>query len=106
MKNGSENNFENDFENTIMNIVTSANPAQDSAAPRQARWEILMQHALDLWFQTTCRQLARALHTTRRADALGSVSARQLRDLGMSQTDARGRDPHFVNAEAQLGMVR
>ena len=65
-----------------------------------------MQSALDLWFRATCRQLARALHSTRRADALCGMNTRQMHDLGMAPPEPRERDPHFVNAEAELGMVR
>jgi hypothetical protein len=63
-----------------------------------------MQSALDLWFRTTCRQLARALHGTPHIDAPLDMSAWQCRDLGLQPAEPHGRDSHFVNAEAQLGM--
>lgn len=65
-----------------------------------------MQRALELWFRTTCRQLARALHGTPRIDAPFDMSAWQRRDLGLPPRESSGHEPHFVNAEAQLGMFR
>jgi hypothetical protein len=38
--------------------------------------------------------------------ALASMSARQLRDLGLSSPPARIRHQHFSQAEAQLGTLR
>jgi hypothetical protein len=90
------------MKHNAMNHLVSANPP--SASPSQARWEVLMQSALELWFGATCRQLARALHGTRRIDAPLDMSAWQCRDLGLPPREPHGRDSHFVNAEAQLGM--
>jgi hypothetical protein len=92
------------MKHNAMNHSISADPP--SASPHQARWEVFMQRALELWFRTTCRQLARALHGTPHIDTLDGMSARQCRDLGLPPRESCGRDPHFVNAEAQLGMFR
>jgi hypothetical protein len=71
-----------------------------------ARWEALMQNAMNLWFRTTRRRLRRALHANRHGNLRCGTSARQLRDIGLSQPPAPVRDNAFANAEAQLGMIR
>jgi len=82
----------------------SPNPEQPSLLD-PARWEALMQNAMDLWFRTTRRRLRRALRNEHARLRCGS-SPRQLHDLGLSQAEAPSRDHGFADAEAQLGMIR
>ena len=84
----------------------SINPAQLPALLRPARWEALMQNAMDLWFRTTRRRLRRALHGRRPTSLRCGTNVRQLHDLGLSQAAEPARDNAFANAEAQLGMIR
>jgi hypothetical protein len=82
----------------------SPNPSQSSLLD-PARWEALMQNAMDLWFRTTRRRLRRALRSEPARFRCGS-SPRQLRDLGLSQAETPSHDHRFADAEAQLGMIR
>ena len=99
-----KNNVKNNAKKNVMNNLVSANPP--SALPRPARWEALIQSALELWFRTSCRRLVRALHDTRRIEGFSDLSARQCRDIGLPPREPRARDPHFIHADAQLGMFR
>jgi hypothetical protein len=82
----------------------STHPVQPSLLD-PARWEALMQNAMDLWFRTTRRRLRRALRSEP-ARLRCNSSPRQLHDLGLSQPEAPARDHRFADAEAQLGMIR
>jgi hypothetical protein len=84
----------------------SIDPTQPSSLLHPARWEALMQNAMDLWFRTTRRRLRRALRVERRTRLRCGSSPRQLHDLGLSQPEAPARDHRFADAEAQLGMIR
>jgi hypothetical protein len=84
----------------------STNSTQPFGLLRPARWEALMQNAMDLWFRTTRRRLRRALRDGRRTHPRCGNSARQLHDLGLPPAAAPSRDNTFANAEAQLGMIR
>jgi hypothetical protein len=84
----------------------SINPAQPFGLLRPARWRALMQDAIKLWFRTSRRRLRRALRGGRRTHLRCGTSARQLYDIGLSPAAAPSRDNSFVNAEAQLGMIR
>jgi hypothetical protein len=84
----------------------SITPTRPPGVFHPARWEALMQNAMDLWFRTSRRRLRRALRGERRAQLRCGSSARQLHDLGLSQGTEPAHDNGFANAEAQLGMIR
>jgi hypothetical protein len=84
----------------------SITPTQLPGLLHPARWEALMQNAMDLWFRTSRRRLRRALRDGRRTQLRCDSSARQLHDLGLPPAAAPARDHRFANAEAQLGMIR
>jgi hypothetical protein len=82
------------------------NSTQPFGLLRPARWEALMQNAMDLWFRSSRRRLRRALRDGRRSRLRCGNSARQLHDVGLSQATMPSRDIRFADAEAQLGMIR
>ncbi len=84
----------------------SINSTRRFGALHPARWEALMQNAMDLWFRSSRRRLQRALHGGRRNRLRCGNSARQLHDLGLSQAATPSRGNGFADAEAQLGMIR
>jgi hypothetical protein len=87
-------------------LVMSTNPTRRFGALHPARWEALMQNAMDLWFRTSHRRLRRALRDGRRSRLRCGNSARQLHDLGLSPAPAPSRGNGFADAEAQLGIIR
>ena len=84
----------------------SIDPTRPLRMLHPARWDALMQNAMDLWFRTSRRRLRRALRDGRRTQMRCGSSARQLHDLGLPPAAAPARDHRFANAEAQLGMIR
>jgi hypothetical protein len=84
----------------------SIDPTRPLRMLHPARWEALMQNAMDLWFRTSRRRLQRALRDERRTSFRCGSSARQLHDLGLPPAAEPARDNGFANAEAQLGMIR
>ena len=84
----------------------STNSTQPFGLLRPARWEALMQNAMDLWFRTSRRRLRRALRGERRAQLRCGSCSRQLHDLGLSQGTEPAHDNGFADADAQLGMIR